>query len=129
MKKNNNAAVIKKLVATELNKRRAKKSEPSVNDMIKVVLAQLISDKKKSSFHDYFANKQQPFTNEYYDKKDDETKKEISNIKDIVIREFQNRSTRPPAHEDRKDESVIDLIEGALTDPNQMKKLESIVPT
>ena len=58
VKKNNNAAIIKKLVATELNKRRTRKTEPSVNDMIKVVLAQLISDRKKTSFHDYFANKQ-----------------------------------------------------------------------
>ena len=114
-KSNINASVIKKLVASELNKRRGKKSEPSTNDLIKVVLAQLVSDRKKASYNDYFANKQPAFVNEYYDKKDDTTKKEISDIKDIVIRELQNRTSRPsPFMEEKKGEDVIELIGSAL---------------
>ena len=42
-KSNINANVIKKLVASELNKRRGKKSEPSTNDLIKYDLVYLTS--------------------------------------------------------------------------------------
>ena len=93
-------------------------------------MSQLVSDRKKASYHDYFANKQPAFTNEYYDKKgDDDTKKEISDIKDIVIIELQHRTSRPsPFMEEKKGEDVIELIGSALEDPDKLRKLENLVP-
>ena len=57
--------IIGELRARNLNKRNKIKergfSEPSVNDLLKIILAQMIREKKKPSYADYFVHKQPAF--------------------------------------------------------------------
>ena len=90
--------MIQKIIIKELNKRNRnkEKGEPSVNDLLKIILAQMIREKKKPSYADYFAHKQPTFGFEQHNEQQNKeeigkNKEEISKIKDIIIHELQNK--------------------------------------
>ena len=68
VKDKNKKNMIQKIIIKELNKRNRnkEKGEPSVNDLLKIILAQMINEKKKPSYSDYFAHKQPTFGFDYH---------------------------------------------------------------
>ena len=79
LKDKNKQNMIKEIIIKELNKRNRnkEKGEPSVNDLLKIILAQMIKEKQKPSYVDYFAHKQPTFGFEYHDNQ--KNKEEITN--------------------------------------------------
>ena len=73
--KDKNIIMIQNIIIGELrarnrnkrNKIKEKGSEPSVNNLLKIILAQMIKEKQKPSYVDYFAHKQPTFGFEYHD--------------------------------------------------------------
>ena len=143
--------MIQKIIIKELNKRNRnkEKGEPSVNDLLKIILAQMIKEKQKPSYSDYFAHKQPAFGVEYHDEQKNKeeigkNKEDISKIKDIIIHELQNRYKKntllltneedkgeekgEDKGKDEGEEVVIRTINEALEDPNKFNELEKKVP-
>ncbi len=91
-KMKNKKNMIQKIIIKELNKRNRnkEKGEPSVNDLLKIILAQMMKEKQKPSYSDYFAHKQPAFGVEYHDEQKNKeeigkNKEDISKIKDIIM--------------------------------------------
>ena len=98
VKDKNKKNMIQKIIIKELNKRNRnkEKGEPSVNDLLKIILAQMIKEKKKPSYRIILPiNNPLLVLNTMTNKKNKEeigkNKEDISKIKDIIIHELQNR--------------------------------------
>ena len=135
--KGKNIKLIQNIIIGELrarnrnNKNKIKErgsSEPSVNDLLKIILAQMIKEKKKPSYADYFAHKQPTFGFEYHNSqqnKDEITKnkEDISKIKYLVIHTLQNRNEAK-----YNDGEILEMIDKADQDPHKAYELVKVAP-
>ena len=120
--KDKNIKLIQNIIIGELkaqnrnNRNKIKErgsSEPSVNDLLKIILAQMIKEKKRFSYNNYFANKQPTFGFQYHDNQKNKeeitkNKEDISKIKDLVIHALQNRN-----EEKYNDGEILEMIDKA----------------
>ena len=122
--------MIQKIIIKELNKRNRnkEKGEPSVNDLLKIILVQMIKGKQKTSYADYFAHQQPTFGFEQHNEQQNKeeiikNKEDISKIKDLEIHTLQNRNESK-----YNDGEILEMIDKADQDPRKAYELVKVAP-